>query len=100
MTWVIITPEDTCAWNLKEAPLEEAPNLDDMQMYVEGEAETIPSSWLMKGVKTMIVNEEGKIYKLAPNQLATQLLDNPVPIVGNALIEWDEKMNNKEWWLE
>ena len=98
-TWVMITPEDTCAWKLKEAHLESEPNLEELQMYVGGYIEEIPTGWLMKGLHNMFVNEEGKMDKLPHNQLATQLLDNPVPIVGTVVVEWDNKYNDKKGWM-
>ena len=98
-TWVMITPEDTCAWELKEAHLEEEPDLETAEMYVGGWIEEIPQSWLMDGLCNMLVNEEGRIDKLPHNQLATQLLDRDVEVVGNALVEWDSKYNDKKGWM-
>tara|TARA_R100001594_G_scaffold98672_3_gene133157 strand:- start:10336 stop:10674 length:339 start_codon:yes stop_codon:yes gene_type:complete len=97
-TWVIITPEDTCAWELKEAPIEGKPSFDEVSMYVGGLVEKIPDNWLMRGLHTMYVNEEGKLKKLPRNLLASRFLDDPVPIVGNAVIQWDNKYNDEEAW--
>lgn len=99
-TWVMITPEDTCAWKLKEAPFEGEPDFEQTQMYVGGYVEKIPNAWLMNGLVTMYVNEEARMDKLPHNQLATQLLDKSVPILGTAVVEWDDKYNTKEGWTE
>jgi len=98
-SWVLITPEDTCAWKLKEAHLgEEEPTLEQLQMYVGGRIEAVPSSWLMDGLHIMYVNEEGVWDKLPHNQLATQLLDMGGPLVGTVVVQWDSKYNTIKGW--
>lgn len=98
--WVLITPEDTCAWNLKSPEWGDTdPALDVMQKAVGGLITYIPNSWLMDGITKMVANEEGKLIGLPVNQLATQLLDKGTPIVGNVLVQWDEKMDHKEFWV-
>ena len=99
-TWVLITPEDTCAWKLKEAVLDEEPSLEQCQIFVDGYIEEVPQSWLMDGLHVMYVNEEGTTNKLPHNQLATQLLDRGGPLVGNAVVQWDSKYNTIKGWTE
>lgn len=99
-TWVLITPEDTCAWQLKEAPLDGEPSLEQCQMYVDGYIEEVKQSWLMEGLYTMYVNEDAGSKELPHNQLATQLLEVVAPLRGTAIIQWDDKYNTKLGWMD
>ena len=89
--WSIIRTGAKVLWDAETLP--EKPELNGMQEAVGGYIENIPKSWLKKGVKVMYVNEEGRIYDLPPNPVASQLLNNGELLVGDVLVQWQETMD-------
>tara|TARA_R100000027_G_C2182750_1_gene74446 strand:- start:98 stop:421 length:324 start_codon:yes stop_codon:yes gene_type:complete len=99
--WVEISTRDSCMWQLMGKTWTESPTLEDMQKSVGGRIQYMPNSYMLSGIKNMIVNEEGIWKKLPYNQLATQQLNMfSNPILGNVIIQVDEEFVTKDYWLK
>ena len=100
--WVEVKTDDNCMWQLKGRVWEKEPTLDEIQDVVGDHYEIIHAWMLPKGIDKMLVNEEGAIRKLPPNELATRNTTsaNPNHIRGNVIMKIDEYMIRKEYWLQ
>jgi hypothetical protein len=100
--WVEVRTDDNCMWQLKGRVWEKEPTLDEIQDVVGGHYQPMPRSLIPKDIKKMLVNENGHWEKLPVNELATlntTMLNNH-PVVGNVLMQIDEYMIRKEYWLQ
>jgi len=100
--WVEVRTDDNCMWQLKGRVWEKEPTLDEIQDVVGGYYQVMPRSMLPKDIKKMLVNEEGVMRKLPPNELATRNTTsaNPNYIRGNVIMKIDEYMIRKEYWMQ
>ena len=101
--WVEVRTNDSCMWRLKGDTYEGKPSLEEMQAVVGGSIEYLPLSYLASDIKAMVVNEEGVLNKLDPNQLASQQLSfgaGDTYIVGDALLKVNKEFVEKEYWFK
>lgn len=98
--WAEVRMDDRCMWRLRGRTWDEEPSLEEIQESVGGGYELMPQTYLMDDIKKMYVNEEGRLHRLEPNEMATkQTTALSPPVVGNVIIQVDEKVLTAEYWL-
>jgi hypothetical protein len=89
--WSIIRTEAKTLWDAETLP--EKPELQKMIKSIGGYIEKIPKTWLKNGVRVMYVNEEGRLYGMPHNPVASELLNNGELLVGDVVVQWQETMD-------
>jgi len=99
--WAEVRVDDRCMWRLKGRTWDEEPSLEEIQESVGGGYELMPQIYLMDDIQRMYVNDEGRLQGLELNEMATkQTTALSPPIVGNVIIQVDEKVLTAEHWLD
>ena len=99
--WAEVRMNDKCMWRLSGRTWDEEPSWELIKESVGGYYELMPQRYLMDDIKKMYVNDEGRLQGWDVNEMATKQTNMlcPHPIVGNVIIQVDEKVLTAEHWL-
>ena len=99
--WAAVRMDDRCMWRLRGRTWDEEPSLEEIQESVGGGYELMPQIYLMDDIQRMYINDEGRLHRLELNEMATKQTNMlcPHPVVGNVIIQVDEKVLTAEYWL-